>query len=287
MALNFNNLTFIIVTFKSGHVIYECINSLPNNSKIIVIENSLDEIFKKDLEEKYPNIKVIIQENTGMGAANNKGIKLCETDYAFVINPDVKFEKDSINKLIDFSIIKNDYAILAPICDDDNHPNYNIKNKNLNNHELNYLKVDSVDGFAMLINKKKFKDNYYFDENFFLYLENEDLCLRKIKEGENIYVLKTAKINHLGGKSSSTIYSKEIEYSRNWHWMWSKFYFYKKHYGYLYSIIKVLSNLTSAKLKFFYYLLTFNSYKRKIYQMRYLGLINSMLGKKSWYRPKI
>ena len=251
MALNLDNLTFIIVTFKSGHVIHECINSLPDNSKIIVIENSLDENFKKDLKEKYPNIKVLIQENTGMGAANNKGIKLCETDYAFVINPDVKFEKDSINKLIDFSTIKNDYAILAPISDDDNHPNYSIKNKNLTNFESNYLNVDSVDGFAMLINKKKFKDNYYFDENFFLYLENEDLCLRKIKEGENIFVLKTAKINHLGGKSSSEIYSKEIEYSRNWHWMWSKFYFHKKHYGYLYSLIKVFSNLTSAKLKFF------------------------------------
>ena len=287
MALNFNNLTFIIVSFKSGHVIHECINSLPDNSKIIVIENSLDENFKKDLKEKYPNIKVLIQENTGMGAANNKGIKLCETDYAFVINPDVKFEKDSINKLIDFSTIKNDYAILAPISDDDNHPNYSIKNKNLTNFESNYLNVDSVDGFAMLINKKTFKDNYYFDENFFLYLENEDLCLRKIKENENIYVLKTAKINHLGGKSSSKIYSKEIEFSRNWHWMWSKFYFHKKHYGYLYSFIKVFSNLASSTFKFFYYLLTFNTHKRKIYQMRYFGLINSMLGKKSWYRPKI
>jgi N-acetylglucosaminyl-diphospho-decaprenol L-rhamnosyltransferase len=69
--------------------------------------------------------------------------------------------------------------------------------------------------------------------------------------------------------------------------MWSKFYFNKKHYGYLYSLTKVFSNLISAKVKFFYYLLTFNSYKRKIYMMRYLGLINSMIGKKSWYRPKI
>jgi len=286
MALNLNNLTFIIVTFKSGHVIHECINSLPITSKIIVIENSLDEKFKNELEKRYPKIKVIIQENVGMGAANNKGIALCETDYAFVINPDVKFEKDTINRLIEFSIIKNNYAVLAPISDDNNNPNYIIKNKSLSNFELDYLNVDSVDGFAMLINKKKFKDNNYFDENFFLYLENEDLCFRKKKEGENIYVLKTAKINHLGGKSSSTVYSKEIEYSRNWHWMWSKFYFNKKHYGYFYSLTKVFLNLTSAKIKFFYYFLTFNSYKKKIYQMRYLGLINSILGKKSWYRPK-
>jgi N-acetylglucosaminyl-diphospho-decaprenol L-rhamnosyltransferase len=287
MALNFNNLTFIIVTFKSEHVIYECINSLPINSKIIVIENSFDKKFKKDLEKKYPGIKVIIQENIGMGAANNKGIKICETDYAFVINPDVKFEKDTIDKLIDFSINKNNFAVLAPISDNDRHPNYNVKNKKLKTQELNYIDADSVDGYAMLINKKKFKNDYYFDENFFLYLENEDLCFRKKKEGENIYVLKTAKINHLGGKSSSLSYDKEIEYSRNWHWMWSKFYYNKKHYGYFYSLIKILPNLISAKSKFLYYLLTFNSHKKRIYQMRYFGLINSMLGKKSWYRPKI
>ena len=287
MTLNLDNLTFIIVTFKSGHVIHECINSLPDNSKIIVIENSLDKKFKKELEDKYPSIKIIIQENIGMGAANNKGIKICKTDYAFVINPDIKFEKDTIDKLIDFSIIENDYAILAPMSDDDNHPNYNIKNKKLINHELKYLNVDSVDGFAMLINKKKFKDDYYFDENFFLYLENEDLCLRKKKEGENIYVLKMAKINHLGGKSSSKIYSEEIEYSRNWHWMWSKFYFNKKHYGYLNALKKIFANLISAKIKFVYYFITFNHHKKKIYKMRILGLINSMFGKKSWYRPQI
>ena len=91
MTLTLNNLTFIIVTFKSEHIIYECIESLPKNSKIIVIDNSNNEELKKDLEEKYQEIRVIVQENKGMGSANNKGIKLCKTDYSFVINPYVKF----------------------------------------------------------------------------------------------------------------------------------------------------------------------------------------------------
>ena len=69
--------------------------------------------------------------------------------------------------------------------------------------------------------------------------------------------------------------------------MWSKFYFNRKHYGYLNATYKILSNLLSAKIKFFYYLITFNNYKRKIYQMRISGLINSMIGKKSFYRPKL
>ena len=96
MTLSLNNLTFIIVTFKSEHIIYDCIESLPVNSNIIIVENSNNCELKEDLEKKYPKIKVIVQGNSGMGSANNKGIRLCETDYAFVINPDVKFYKNII-----------------------------------------------------------------------------------------------------------------------------------------------------------------------------------------------
>ena len=287
MTLSLHNLTFIIVTFKSEHIIHECIKSLPKNSKIIIIENSNDETFKQNLLKKYPKIKIIVQKNSGMGSANNIGIRMCETDYAFVINPDVKFDGSAIQNLIDFTKRKNNYSILSPISDDIKHPNYIIKDKNLNPNELDHLVVDSVDGFAMLINKNKFKDDVYFDENFFLYLENEDLCIRKKKEKENIYVLKTAKINHLGGKSHSIIFEKEIEYSRNWHWMWSKFYFNKKHYGYLKAFLMSLPAIITSIVKSFYYLILINKHKRTIYIMRFLGLFNSMIGKKSWYRPHV
>jgi len=287
MSLNSNNLTFVIVTYKSEGVIIDCIKSLPKDSNIIIIENSNNPKLKQDLEGKFLNLTVFLEKNIGMGPANNKGIKICKTDFAFVINPDVRFENDSIKKLIEFSKHKNDYAILAPISNQIEYPNYIIKNKSIVNDKLDYLDVDTVDGFAMLINKKKFKDNLYFDENFFLYLENDDLCLRKKNEGEKVYVLKTAMINHLGGKSSSSIYKNEIEYSRHWHWMWSKFYFNKKHYGFLSALRKIFFNLISAKVKFLYYLIIFNQHKKKIYKMRLLGLINSIQGKKSWHRPKI
>ena len=221
------------------------------------------------------------------GAANNIGIKLCKTDYAFVINPDVKFYKNTIDELITLSSKHNDYAILAPISDDIQYPNYKIKNKKLQNNDLEFLSVDSVDGYAMLINKNKFQDNFFFDENFFLYLENDDLCLRTKKKNNKIYISKKAKINHLGGKSHSPMYEREVEFSRNWHWMWSKFYFNKKHFGYLRAILISVPTLTTSMIKFFYYLVTFNKFKKKIYMMRFLGLINSMLGKKSWYRPQI
>ena len=287
MTLNLNNLTFIIVTFKSEDIIHKCLESLPKNSKIIIIENSNNQKLKKELEDKYSNIKVVVQENSGMGCANNKGIKLCETDYAFVINPDVKFYNNTVEELINFSLKHSDYSILAPISDNMKYPNYTIKNKKMINDKLNYITVDSVDGYAMLINKKRCKDNLFFDENFFLYLENDDFCLRKKNENENIFILKSAKVNHLGGKSHSIIYAKEIEYSRNWHWMWSKFYFNKKHYGYHKAFLITFPSLITSTIKFLYYFMTVNKYKKKIYIMRFLGLINAMLGRKSWYRPKV
>ncbi|MDA7770534.1 hypothetical protein N8925_04410, partial [Candidatus Pelagibacter sp.] len=67
----------------------------------------------------------------------------------------------------------------------------------------------------------------------------------------------------------------------------SKFYFNKKHYGYLNAFSKMILALILSFFKFNFYSLLLNKNKSKIYKMRFLGLFNSMLGKKSWYRPQI
>ena len=103
MNLNFKNITFVIVTFKSEKIIYECINSLPKDSNKIVIENSKNINLKRELEIKYDNIEVIINENIGMGASNNIGIKKSKTKYAFIINPDVQFNDDTLKKIFEVS----------------------------------------------------------------------------------------------------------------------------------------------------------------------------------------
>ena len=283
MNLNFKNITFVIVTFKSEKIIYECINSLPKDSNKIVIENSKNINLKRELETKYDNIEVIINENIGMGASNNIGINKSKTKYAFIINPDVKFNNDTLQKIFEISESINDFAILSPINSDQNYPNYKISSDNKNINE-NIISVDYVDGFSMLINKEKFKDQDLFDENFFLYLENNDLCLRTKKRGQKIYIIKNSILNHLGASSTDKLFAKKIEYLRNWHWMWSKFYFNKKHYGYFNALNKVILNFLSAIFKYIFYFILFNSHKRNIYLMRICGLFNSMIGKKSWFR---
>ncbi len=132
----------------------------------------------------------------------------------------------------------------------------------------------------MLINKSKYQDNTYFDDNFFLYLENDDLCLRTKKKGEKIFVITKALIDHSGGIGKTD----EIEQLRNWHWMWSKFYFNKKHYGYLIALKNISFNFISAVIKYLIYLLIMKKNKRKIYEMRIKGIFNSIMGKKSWFR---
>ncbi len=279
MKLNLNDITFIIVTYQSENIIKNCLDTLPKQSKKIIIENSNNTNLEKELKKKYDNIEVIVSNNIGMGAGNNIGLKACKTSYAYVLNPDTKFYNDTLKNLIETLKNINDFTLISPLNDNENFPNYKKSYPSIKT-EKNILPVNSIDGFSMLFNLKKFKDQNFFDENFFLYLENDDLCLRIKKRKELIYIVTNSFINHKGSISRS----EKLEYLRNWHWMWSKFYFNNKHNGFLIAISKISMNFISAIFKYFFYLLLLNSHKKKIYKMRICGIYSSMLGKKSTFR---
>ena len=181
MKLNLDDITFIIVTYQSEKIIKNCLDSLPIESKKIIIENSNNINLDKELRDKYDNIEVIFSKNLGMGAGNNIGLKSCKTNYAYVLNPDTKFNKDTIINLLETLNGISDFTLASPLNDNKNFPNFRKKEKETSKNK-NFISVDSIDGFSMLFNLKKFKDKTYFDENFFLYLENDDLCLRVKKK---------------------------------------------------------------------------------------------------------
>ncbi|MDC1279805.1 glycosyltransferase [Pelagibacteraceae bacterium] len=293
MSISRQNLSIVIVTFKSEKVIHECISSIGNDIDIIIIENSNNIEFKRDIEKKYQNVKCYLSsKNLGMGAGNNLGISYVKTDYTLILNPDVVLNKTTIDEIILGSKKIESFTILSPLSSNKKYPNYKLsKNNTIKIGEP--FKVNSVDGFAMLLNIKKIeklKDNInsnLFDENFFMFLENDDLCKRVIDKNENIYIVPNSKINHLGGKAVDNKYQKEIELSRNWHWIWSKFYFNKKHYGYLSALAQGLPNFCSAFLKMIFYFVVNNNIKKNIYRNRASGYINAVFGNSSWYRPKI
>ena len=276
------DLTVIITSFHSGDKIFSCIESIEKSIKIIVIENSNDEKLKEEIHSKYQNVECILsKENLGYGAGNNLGLSKVETSYALIVNPDVTLNNDTVNKF--FLSISNleDFGIIAPISLNEKYNNFNI------NEDKEIKEVDNVKGFAMFLNMKTLKQINFFDDNFFLYFEEIDLCKRLKKNNSKIFIDPTIKVSHLGGKSHNPQIEKPMELSRNWHWMWSTFYFHKKHYGYLTAMIKILPKLTSSLIKFIIFLITFQKFKSEIYKHRLSGIINSVLLKKSWYRPKL
>ena len=157
MSISRQNLSIVIVTIKSEGVIDQCIESINEDLPIIIVENSNNSKFTKYLEKKYKNIRCILsKENLGMGSGNNIGIKEVKTDFVFIINPDVCLEYDTIDELILGSEKLSDFSIIAPISSNVNYPNYSLDENQKKLKKENFpFKVNSVDGFAMLFNKKK------------------------------------------------------------------------------------------------------------------------------------
>ena len=273
------DLTIVIVSFKSGDILHRCIKSIDKKYPIVIVENSQNIKLKEELEKKYLNVECILPEkNLGYGAGNNLGIKISKTKYVLTLNPDTILYENTISKLLDQANIIGDFALLGPKVITEREDISSIDSKI---EVVNYIK-----GFAIFFNKEKFVNIGFFDENYFLYFEEIDLCKKVIKSNNKIYLINNALIKHVGGKSHEDKYEFEMELSRNWYWMWSSFYYYRKNYNYYYALFKVLKKLISSIIKISFYSLNLKKDKRKIYSQRLSGLVNSIRGKKSWYRPK-
>ncbi|WP_440653993.1 glycosyltransferase [Candidatus Pelagibacter sp. HIMB1506] len=289
MNISRQNLSIIIVTYRSEKVIEQCLKNIPEDIKILIVDNANDEYFKKMIEKKHANVECILSKNNlGMGSGNNLGFKHIKTDFAFILNPDVILDKNTIDELINASKQLETFALIAPISKNLNYPNYKL-DKNHIIKKNKPFKVLSVDGYAMLFNIKRlnqFKNFYYFDEKIFMYLENDDICKRIRDINEEIYMIPSSKVYHLGGKAVDSKHEYEIELSRNWHWIWSKFYFNKKHYGTINALKGGVPTFVSALFKYLIYFFI-NKKKKYIYFQRMSGFVNALVGNNSFYRPKI
>tara|TARA_B100000674_G_C37881902_1_gene934734 strand:+ start:159 stop:1046 length:888 start_codon:yes stop_codon:yes gene_type:complete len=279
------DLTIIFVSFYSKNLIEKPINQIDNEIPIIVVENSLDMNLKRELENKYSNVSVIIpNKNTGNGGGVNVGLNLVKTKYALYLDIDIILEKTTIDELYKCANYFDDFSILAPSIDGLVYKEEYYIEKNISNnvHSMNF-----VTGCALFFNMSALNIIGKFDENIFLYYEENDLYLRSIKNNFKIYLVSNARIKHIGNVSTDIINKDQIEINRNWHLMWSTFYFHKKHYGIITAYNKTFFKLISASIKFFIFFILRKTILKKIYFARISGILNAMLGKKSWYRTNI
>ena len=285
MQITKENLTIIIVTIKSQNIIDDCLKSIDPDVKKIIIENSSNRKFIESLKEKYKNIECYLTgKNLGMGAGNNFGIEKSNTRYVMILNPDTILKSDTLSQIFEAS--KNlEFAILSPLSDNKEYPNYKINRKSIY-EKKNLFEVDQIDGYSMILDKQQFNGNF-FDENIFMYLENDDLCHRVKKKNKKIYIYSKSLISHLGAKAVDKKYFIELEYSRNWHWNWSKFYFRKKHYGFTKAFVFGFFVFVKSIVKSFYFLINNNKFKSKLYYCRASGFMNAVMNKSSWFRPRL
>ena len=293
-----HQLTAVILTYKTNlDILKNCLKSINPKVKILIVENSSHFKYLKEIQSNFSNIEVVCSgSNLGYGGGNNFGLNKVKTNYALILNPDTVCEDNfflNINKYlsgnIDFTLIGTTYRNKTDFKPAGFFNKKDLKNAQFDK-ESNLYEVDWIAGHTILFNMKKFSNKIFFDENFFLFFEEFDLCMTLKKRNEKVYMCPDLKIDHMGWKSSFNVDENFEIHShklRNWHYMWSFFYYNKKNYGYLYSLIKSLSRLLRSVLRIIFYSITFNNKQRIIYTYRFLGLINSIFLKKSKYRINI
>tara|TARA_Y100000590_G_scaffold46971_1_gene49744 strand:+ start:7938 stop:8783 length:846 start_codon:yes stop_codon:yes gene_type:complete len=281
--MSIQDITIVITSFKSEKKIRKCLNSIDSRCAVINVDNSNNEKHKRDIEEEFKNVKCILSGgNIGYGRGNNIGLKSVKTKYALILNPDVKLSTKTLNNFLTIAKEKSDFAIIAPNIIEDKK-----KYTNVESSPLNIKEVKEVKGFAMFLNLSQFNNIGFFDENFFFFLEEIDLCKRLLEKNKKIYWCENIAVHHEGGRSHDDSINYQMELSRNWHWMWSTFYYNKKYKGFIISFIVIFPRLLSSIFKFFIFFITRNHVKKEIYYQRCSGLMNSIVGKSSWYRPKV
>ena len=276
-------ITIILIAYKSEKLINAFVKKIPNTIKVIIIENSNNLLLKRKIEKKYKNIKVYIKKNEGVSASINYAVKKIKTEFFLQISPDIKFDYMDLNKFIGIAKkLDNKFSALGPRFLNVNNKSHKQINKNLKIGSIN-----SIHGSFMFINKKKFKEIGGFDNNFFLYFEETDYCKRASNVGLKAYQINEIKVK-TEGRSVLIKNKKEKKELNNiliWHFIWSKYYYSKKNYGSLISVVIFIPILLRIIIKILFYKVFNNKIKIVKYKSRLNGLLSSMVGKRSSLRP--
>lgn len=268
--------TVVIVAFKSEKKIYHNLDKFNTSTKILIIENSGNLIMKNKIEKKYKNVEVIINKNQGYSQAVNLGARRTKSKYIFFCTPDNFIKKDIIQKLENFAKVLNDNFGILAVTDKKN------RVAKITKIEKPWKKNEKGIG-SFFMKKKVFSKINGFDENFFLYVEDRDFVERLVKANFSFYKVPLTFKDTKGSHDKK--FNQQILINKNWHFMWSKFYYNKKKYGYLISLLITFPYLMWAFIKKAQYVN--NKKYSEIYNARINGIINGYLLKKAWFRPNL
>lgn len=254
--------SIIIINYKTKDITKRCLKSILLNCnsdyEIILVDNNSNDGSVEYLEKEFADkVKIIKNEtNLGFAKANNIGAKKAQGDYLLFLNSDTILHNDILNDFTSFINKQNNLnnlGIIAPklILEDSteqkgaygNFPNiFNtifLKFKKKKNVKKKVFEVDWVSGAAFVIKNNIFKKLNGFDESFFMYFEDVDLCKRLKSLSFKVIVNKNIVLTHLGGKSITKSGIRKKYYYN------SQDYYFKKHYG-----IKIMTLMKIIRLPF-------------------------------------
>lgn len=232
-------LSIIIVSWNVYDYLAGCIDSILKNwssleYEIIIIDNASNDGTADLIKRNYPGLILIKNEiNQGFAYANNQGIRQARGRYLFFLNPDTIIESNAIEKMLAFLEQNKDVGAVGPrLLNEDLTIQHSVRTFPTfrdalyrhtilryfglfkNHYEKWRMKdfksdcltdVDQLMGAAILAEKELVRKVGGFDERFFMYYEEVDLCYRIKKKGYRIVFFPDASIIHFGGKSSEQI----------------------------------------------------------------------------------
>jgi hypothetical protein len=225
------DLSIVIVNWNSQEVVTECLASIYRNLndiqfEVIVVDNNSSDNGVNVIKNRYTKVKLIENAvNVGFGKANNQGLKISKGKFVLLLNPDAVIQNRAIQNMLAF--MQNDESIgaVGPKIVDDNNAvrpegarNYltlagelaqlakwdRLRRKNSVNKFRNQLQeVEALSGSCMLMRKACLDQIGGFDEQFFLYAEDVDLCYRIKQSGWKVYYFPDATVRHRAHQSSA------------------------------------------------------------------------------------
>ena len=240
--------SIIVVNYNTKNLLKHCLNSIIKNFnkddyEIIIVDNSSQDGSVEMLKNNFGDrIKLIVNnKNIGFGPANNLGASRAQGKYLFFLNSDTITKSDILAPLKKFLNNSREVGVIGPklvLADRTEQPYAHGKFPNLLNVIIGKLKkltvksgkpfeVDWVSGAALIIRNDIFNQAGGFDEKFFMYFEDIDLCKRVKDLGYKVMVYSEVELIHLGGRSLSELNQRKRYYYK------AQDYFYKKHYGLL------------------------------------------------------
>ncbi|WP_440648271.1 glycosyltransferase family 2 protein, partial [Candidatus Pelagibacter sp. HIMB1521] len=242
----FNEISIIIPTFYPGNIINKCLETLPKNVDIIIVDNGDDAYLSDLIKNSDHNLRHFKIGDVGLPMSFNYALKKTKYENILITQPDVTFHRDAIQKLIEASTKYQNFGILAPhVYEDNKYSKYNSLNLHLDKKGkiINFKNkskvvkiipdgdccVDAVNSTAIFFKKSIINKINGWDENIYTYLEDLDLCLRLRKSNLPIIKVKSSIVHHIGFGSHKKENALKSDMSRNWHFIWSSLYFKHKY----------------------------------------------------------